>query len=549
MKIFEVKSKTSWVSKAVLLCLVGMLFVGCQPSSIETQKPPNVVLILVDDMGYSDLGVMGSEIDTPNIDALAEEGTLFTHFFNGAKCEVTRSTMLTGLYYQQTQTEAGREKAGGQTVLAKDDTNVTLAEILGSAGYETILSGKWHLGHWRDQKGTPMDRGFDHFFGHLGGAINYFTGENWGTGKHDVWMGEDPYELPGDFYSTDAFTDYAIDRVTESARNEDPFFLYLAYNAPHFPLQVPQENIEEYLDRGIYKQGWDRIRQQRYERMKKLGIIDTGWALSKRDTLVPAWNTLTPDQQQEEELLMATYAGMVDRLDQQVGRVLQHLEELGIKDNTIVMFLSDNGASPFDANRTPKQDPGPADSERWYNVEWANVSNTPLYKYKQWMHEGGISTPMIIRWPNHIKPGVITDTPGHILDIFPTLMDMTGSSYPKKFNGNTILPLEGVSLSPVLNGDGDTNWTHPPIIFEFDGNRVVRNGHWKLVAQRGDTWELYNIRDNRTETHNVAEQNPIRVKKMANMYAEWAKRVGGMPNEEARKMPLNRRAHYTFHKD
>lgn len=397
---------------------------------------PNIILILVDDMGYSDIGAFGSEIDTPNIDALSEQGITFTHFYNSAKCETTRAALMSGLFHQQTVSVFD---GGYPRMLAHNNNNVTIAELLGDGGYDTIMSGKWHLGHWEELDGTPIDRGFDHYFGHLSGAINYFTGEGWATGEPDIWMGKEPFDIPEDFYSTDAFTDYAIEKIDQSVESENPFFLYLSYNTPHFPLQVPQENIDKYLDKEIYKQGWDHIRMQRYERMKDLGIIKPEWELTERDTLVPAWNTLTYDQQKEEELLMGTYAGMMDRLDQQIGRVLHRLDELNIEDNTIVMFMSDNGACPFDFNRTPDKAPGPADSERWYNVEWANVGNTPFRKYKQWQHEGGISTPMIVRWPEAIQAGAISHSSGHILDIMPTLLDITGVTYPEKFRGNTIL--------------------------------------------------------------------------------------------------------------
>lgn len=510
--------------------------------SVSNESKPNIILILVDDMGYSDTGAFGSEIETPNIDSLSSQGMIMTHFYNTAKCETTRASLMSGLHHQQTDSAFGG--GGYSNMLAHNKNNVTIAELLRDGGYETIMSGKWHLGHWLELEGTPVDRGFDHYFGHLSGAINYYTGEGWATGEPDIWMGKKPYEIPEDFYSTDAFTDFAIEKIGQSAENENPFFLYLSYNAPHFPLQVPQENIDKYLDKGIYKQGWDRIRIQRYERMKDLGIIEPEWALTERDTLVPAWDTLTPEQQEEEELLMATYAGMIDRLDQQIGRVLKRLEELNIDDNTIIMFMSDNGACPFDFNRTPEKDPGPADSERWYNVEWANVGNTPFRKYKQWQHEGGISSPMIIKWPNEIQAGSISRTTGHMLDIMPTLIDITNIQYPVNFKGREILAMEGESLFPVFLGKSLER--RKPIIYEFSGNRFVKDNDWKLVAQVGDVWELYNLRGDRTEMNNLIDKYPERAKNMKKNYDDWAKRVGAMSNEEARKLPLNNRPHYTF---
>jgi len=547
MYLFDSQSKNlhKYIQIGMYLFLIGFLIPQesrSQSNKSESNKSqPNIVLILVDDMGYSDIGAFGSEIETPNIDALSAQGLSMTHFYSAAKCETTRASLMSGLHHQQADSVFG---GGYRNMLAHNENNVTIPELLRDGGYETIMSGKWHLGNWLELEGTPVDRGFDHYFGHLSGAINYFTGEGWATGEPDIWMGKEPYDIPENFYSTDAFTDYAIDQMDQSVANANPFFLYLSYNAPHFPLQVPQENIDKYLEKGTYKKGWDRIREQRYERMKNLGIIDHEWVLTERDTLVPVWVSLKPGQQEEEELLMATYAGMMDRLDQQIGRVLQRLSQLGIDNNTIIMFMSDNGANPFDFNRTPGKDPGPAESERWYNVEWANVGNTPFRKYKQWQHEGGISTPLIIRWPEVIQPGSWSESTGHVLDIMPTLLDISGISYPDRFAGNDILPMEGESLYPVLKGDMD--WSRSPVIYEFSGNRFVKEDEWKLVAQVGDSWELYNLRSDRTETKNLIDQYPDRVKRMAKMYEDWAMRVGAMPNKEAMEMPLNTRAHFTF---
>ena len=543
---FNRENSRKYMRFDIYLFLIGILvpLVSQSQSNLSTpdKSKPNIILILVDDMGYSDLGAFGSEIETPNVDGLSSQGMIMTHFYNTAKCETTRASLMSGLHHQQTDSTFGG--GGYANMLAHNNNNVTIAELLRDGGYETIMSGKWHLGHWQELEGTPVDRGFDHYFGHLSGAINYYTGEGWATGKPDIWMDKEPYEIPKDFYSTDAFTDFAIEKIDQSVESENPFFLYLSYNAPHFPLQVPQESIDKYLEKGIYKKGWDRIRMQRYERMKDLEIIEPEWALTERDTLVPAWNTLSSDQQEVEELLMATYAGMMDRLDQQIGRVLQRLDELNIDDNTIVMFMSDNGACPFDFNRTPEKDPGPVDSERWYNVEWANVGNTPFRKYKQWQHEGGISTPLIIRWPNEIQAGSILRTTGHMLDIMPTLLDITEIKYPDNFRGRDILPMEGESLFPVFIGN--SLGRKKPIIYEFAGNRFIKDKDWKLVAQVGEGWELYNLRLDRTELNNLIDKYPERAKKMKKNYEDWAKRVGAMSNEETRRMPLNSRAHYTF---
>ncbi|MFW5915891.1 MAG: arylsulfatase [Bacteroidota bacterium] len=493
---------------------------------------PNIILILADDMGYSDIGCYGGEINTPNLDRLAEEGMRFTQFYNTAKSAPTRACLLTGLYHQQSEN------------LRLTDNNITLAEALRSAGYTTLMSGKWHLGHWQEEKGTPVDRGFDRFFGFLGGAINFFTGEDFGTGDNYMRLGRKPYDVPDDFYSTDAFTDYALHFLEECSK-EKPFFLYLAHNAPHFPLQVPGEEIEKY--EGQYSMGWDEMRQRRYERMKELGVINPEWKLSERDSIVPAWQSLREEEKEEEQLLMAAYAGMIDRMDQQIGRLMDYLDRQGIADNTIVIFLSDNGGCPYDFNRTPNLPPGPAESYRTYDSEWANASNTPFRLYKQWIHEGGISTPMIVRWPDVVEPGRITDKPAQLIDIMPTLLEAAESSYPDSYDGHNVLAKEGKSLMPLLKGNGYT--PRDPMFWEYAGSRAVRKDQWKLVAERGKKWELYNIEKDRTETNNLVKEHPELAEELKKLYNQWAKRTGATTNEEAVEMGPNQQDRYLYEKE
>jgi arylsulfatase len=498
----------------------------------KSDKRPNIILILADDMGFSDIGCYGGEINTPNLDQLAKEGMRFTQFYNTAKCAPTRACLLTGLYHQQTNN------------IRKTTNNITLAEALKSVGYTTIMSGKWHLGHWREEKGLPVDRGFDRFFGFLGGAINFFTGEDFATGKNYMRLGKDPYEVPDDFYSTDAFTDYAL-QFLNNRNKEKPFFLYLAHNAPHFPLQVPQEEIEKYD--GKYSMGWDQLRRERYERMKEMGLIDDRWKLSERDPIVPPWQSLSREEKQEEQLLMATYAGMIDRLDQQIGRLMDYLDRQDLADNTIVIFLSDNGGCPYDFNRTPDLPPGPAESYRSYDSEWANSSNTPFRLYKQWVHEGGISTPMIIRWPGVVEPGRITGKPAQLIDIMPTLLEAAEVSYPDSFEGHKILAKEGKSLIPLFRGSGYD--PRSPMFWEYAGARAARKDQWKLVAERGKKWELYNIRKDRTETTNLIDKFPEKAKELKSLYDQWAQRTGAKTSQEALEMGTNQQDRYLYEKE
>ncbi len=488
------------------------------PLILLAQPKPNIIVIVADDLGYSDLGCYGGEIQTPHLDRLAKEGIRFTQFYNNAKCTQTRAALLSGLYHHQTQQSL------------KTPNHVTMAEVLKDSGYRTLMSGKWHLSK------TPLDRGFDRYFGFLNGAVNFFTGMNRATGENFMRLDREVFKVPKEgFYTTDAFTDYAIEFINEANAKKKPFFLYLAHNAPHFPLHALPEDIAKY--RGKYKKGWDALRQERFERMKKLGIISKKWSLTPRDAIVPLWDTLTEKQKDEEDLLMAVYAAMVDRLDQNIGRLTQHLMKAGLDQNTLILFFSDNGGCPYEFDRTPDLPPGPKESYRTYNSEWANVSNTPFRLYKQWSHEGGISTPMIAHWPKGIKnPGTTDRSALHLIDVFPTLLELAKASYPKKFNGKQILPLEGESFLTALEGKPLNR--KRPLFFEYQGNRAVRWGDWKLVAERSMKWELYNIPNDRTETQNLIQVESERASKLASLYEEWAKRTGALSNQASvRKKP------------
>ncbi len=499
-----------------LFVLIAVLMMSaCAKHNDVNESRPNIVLIMADDLGYSDLGVYGGEIETPHLDQLAADGIQFTQFYNNAKCTESRASLLSGLYHHQSKNFSL-------------DNHVTIAEVLRDAGYGTMMSGKWHL------PGNPVERGFDRYFGFLVGAVNFFTGMQWGSDENPMRLDDQVFNVPEEgFYTTDAFTDYAIDFIDEATEQSKPFFLYLAHNAPHFPLHAWPDDIAKYEDR--YLDGWDALRLERYERMQEMGLLDAAWSLSPRDDYVPAWDLLDEDQKAEEAHLMAVYAAMVDRMDQNIGRLMLYLRENNLVDNTIVLFMSDNGGCPYAFNHTPDIPPGPKEGYRTYDSEWANASNTPFRLYKQYGHEGGIASPFIVHWPAGIpNPGTRSDQVGHLIDIMPTLLEAANTTYPTSFNGYDVLPQEGISLMPVFKGE--TLAERPPIFWEFWGNRAVRVGDWKLVAERSKDWELYNVEADRSELNNLLEAESEKTAQMAGMYDDWAARSTARTNEEGKAM-------------
>ncbi len=492
---------------------------------------PNLVLILADDMGWSDIGCYGGEIRTPNIDRLAAEGVRFTQFYNTARCCPSRASLLTGLYPHQTGvghmvTDYGHPAYRGFL----NDRCATLAELLRPAGYATYMSGKWHIGeqppHW------PRRRGFDRFFGLISGASNYWRLDP------ERQMAEDdtPWTPPADgsFYMTDAFTERAVRMMRDHVagrRAGDPFFLYLAYTAPHWPLHAHDEDIARYRDR--YRGGWDRLRAERHERQLEMGLADPKWKLSPRHPKAPAWDSLSSERQAIEAEKMAVYAAQVDRMDQGVGRVLQTLDDLGIADHTVVLFLSDNGgcAEEIERSRDPKARTGAPDSFRSYGLPWANASNTPLRLFKQFVHEGGIATPLIARGPG-IRRGALSDAVGHVIDLAPTCLDFAGVAYPAELDGRALTPQEGRTLRPLF--EGRARGGHQTIFWEHQGHRALRRGDWKLVASHGEPWELYDLEADRTETENLGAARPELVSELAAEWQRWADRVGVRPWEDVR---------------
>jgi arylsulfatase len=486
------------------------------------RRRPNIILIMADDMGFSDIAPYGSEIATPNLDRLARGGVRFTHFYNTARCCPTRSSLLTGLYPHQTgvgHMVADRGTPAYQGYL--NDRCVTIAEALRPAGYHTMMSGKWHVGekrpHW------PTDRGFERYFGLISGAANYWKPEP----ERQMALGDQPFRPDPDkpFYMTDAFTEYALKWLSEFGGRQQPFFLYLAYTCPHWPLHAWPEDIAKY--RGKYMKGWDALRRERHARQLELGIVERRWPLTPRDSLVPAWDDVT--DKDARDLRMAVYAAQIDRMDRNIGRVLAKVKELGQQDNTLILFLSDNGGCAEENIRGETQaPPGPADSFTSYGRPWANASNTPFRLYKHWVHEGGIATPLVAYWPAVIKQGsrLCHDT-GHLIDIMATCLDVAGARYPDTYNGKPITPLEGQSLLPLLEGRRRPG--HDALYWEHEGNRAVRQGKWKLVSRHPDRWELYDLEADRTELNNLAENQPARLSEMTERYERWAAKCGVVP--------------------
>lgn len=516
---------------------IGLACAGCQPSSTQDTRP-NIILIMADDMGYSDIGCFGSEIETPNIDRLASEGIRFTRFYNAARCCPTRASLLTGLYPHQAGM-GGMVNIGGrddgepgpyQGYL--NDTCVTIAEMLKDAGYTTMMSGKWHVGearpHW------PVDRGFDRSFGLISGASNYFSlSRDKAPGiKRTMFRDGEKWTPPEDgFYMTDAFTDFAVECLDTLGREDKPFFQYIAYTAPHWPLHALPEDIVKF--EGDYLAGWDALRRDRYRRQRDAGIVGDECPISPRDNEVPSWDDVPQEKKEQMARKMAVYAAQIYCMDRGIGKVLAKLDEIGKAENTLVLFLSDNGGcheggiwgQDFWNNGAQ---PGGKDSYQSYGRSWANLSNTPFRRYKHWVHEGGISTPLIARWPEVIssRGGLNRDT-GHIVDIMATCCDIAGTAYPSQRNGSAITPAEGKSLMPVLKGGSRKG--HDVLYWEHEGNRAVRKGKWKLVAIAGGPWELYDIEADRTELHNISDEHPEIVSELTALYETWAAENGVRP--------------------
>ncbi|HWR52924.1 MAG TPA: arylsulfatase [Bryobacteraceae bacterium] len=502
----------------------------------KAQARPNIMLIMNDDMGFSDLGCYGSEIRTPNIDGLAKHGVRFTQFYNTARCCPTRASVLTGLYPHQTgvgHMVDNPKPFPGYT----GDLNqrcVTIAEALKSAGYQTFMAGKWHVTPVTSSKHNwPRQRGFDKYYGIIHGAADYFN-------PVTLVRDNDRVAIGPDYYFTDAIAENAASYI-ESASKSQPFFLYAAFTSPHWPLHAPEAEIARH--RGRYRQGWDALREERRRRMIKMGLIDGRWPLTPRDSRVPAWNDAPNSEWQQRR--MEVYAAQIGRMDRGIGRILAALRKTGQEENTLILFLADNGGCAEELGpkagglHVPKQTrdgrpvrvgnvsglmPGSEDTYQSYGIGWANASNTPFRLYKHWVHEGGISAPLIARWPATIrKQGTLVHEPGHIVDVMATCLDAAGAIYPTARNNQPVTPLEGRSLRPAFEGGKIAD--REALYWEHEGNRAMRQGDWKLVSRHLEAWELYNLAADRTEMNNLADSDPGRVQRMAAAYETWAARA------------------------
>ncbi len=543
--------------KAAGFGAVSMALPGCgglfqSEAGRACGKEPNIVLIMADDMGFSDIGCYGGEIDTPNLDGLAANGLRFTQFYNTARCCPTRASLLTGLYAHQAgighmSYDNGFDSYRG--VLSKNC--VTIAEVLKQAGYATYISGKWHLCHF-DFKTRASDsryswliqRGFDEFYGTLAGAGSFYNPPGLMRNNTPVKPGK------SDYYYTEAISDNAARFVTEHVTNKPdrPFFMYVSYTAPHWPLHAPEEAIAKY--KGRYDNGWDALRTWRHKRMIKMAVVEDAWKITPRDQRVAAWEKAKNKKWQARR--MEVYAAQVDLMDQGIGQIVAALKKTGQLDDTLILFLSDNGGCSstlktkddfFEpggiVDRTspdgravrfgndPSIMPGAADTFASYGLAWANASNTPFREYKCRVHEGGIATPLIAHWPARIKGrGRLEHQPSHVIDIMATCVDAAGAKYPGQYKGHKTKPTEGRTLLPAFAG---ALIAEKAIYWEHEGNHAVRDSKWKLVAKNDMPWELYDMEQDRCELNNVIDEWPQKAQQLKAMYKAWAKRCGVRP--------------------
>ncbi|MCG8526110.1 MAG: arylsulfatase, partial [Opitutales bacterium] len=486
-----------------------------QTSSFDrAQDRPNIILILVDDMGFADLGCYGNTIiETPNLDKLAANGLRFSQFYNTARCSPTRASLLTGLYAHQAgmgyleSMNKGEGHPGYRGQLNK--SCVTVAEVLRESGYLTAISGKWHIG---GKYGVyAWDRGFDRSLSAIQSAFYYPDN---GKAKTLHLNGEpiDPYseKLPKDWYSSDLYAEFGLRFIDEAVKEEKPFFLYLAFNAPHFPLQAPKETIDKY--KGRFADGWEQLREPIYQKQIEMGLIDENWPLSPKNPDVPDWESLAPEVKARMEHIQEIYAACVDRMDLAVGTLVEGLKERGVLDNTIIVFMSDNGAcaeqGPYGRYSGPEKS-GTSRSSVFQGQSWATYSNTPFRRYKHFTTEGGIATPCIVHWPEGMAEdmkGSVVHQYGHIIDIMPTFVELGNADYPVVYEGESIFPMEGMSLTPILKGKNISR--EKPVYWEHEGNRGARWGDWKIVAFNHQPWALFNLRADRTELMDLSFEQP-----------------------------------------
>jgi arylsulfatase len=561
--------------------LAVLTFVGfvCRVQAAAATRP-NIIIIMADDVGYSDIGCYGGEVATPNLDRLAGNGVRFTQFYNMGRCCPTRASLLTGLYPHQAGIGHMVENAGTESYRGDlSPRTVTIAEALKPAGYRTYAVGKWHVTPFNSAEkmqvshNWPRQRGFDRYYGTIAGSGSFWDPACLVRDNKIITVANDTeYQPPREYYYTDAISDHAQRFLDDHARDHasEPFFMYVAYTAAHWPMHAREEDIAKY--KGRYDVGYDVIRKERFARQKKLGVIDPHAELS---ATAAAWDQV-PNQAFEARC-MEVYAAMLDRMDQGIGQIVENLRRHGQLDNTLILFLQDNGGcaelngrtGPFVARGTapsfppllkdaiatysgsmPQKQtrdgwpvrqgygvmPGPADTFVAYGPGWANVSDTPFREYKHWVHEGGISTPLIAHWPAGIpapRAGRIESQPGHLIDLMATCLDLAGATYPAKVRGQAVPPPEGVSLRPAFSGASLARTQ--PIFWEHEGNRAVRAGNWKLVSKYPSGWELYDMAKDRSELHDLSAAQPKVVQTLAAQWDQWAARVGVLPWEEVQR--------------
>ncbi len=518
-------------------------FLSATLPAVADEDRPNIVLIMADDMGFSDIGCYGGEIPTPNIDALAADGVRFTQFYNTGRCCPTRASLMTGLYPH----EAGvghmvyNNKGVGYLGYLNDQC-VTIAEVLGDAGYHTMMTGKWHVGHQPGQ--WPTDRGYSRFYGihiHVDSYFKVLRGcPVFHNGELVIPPTADPQNTlhpDQEWYTTDVFTDWSLKFLDEAAQLDKPFFLYTAYNSPHWPLEAPDENVANF--KGKYASGWDKLREIKLSRMKELGIVSAKTQLSPNEC--PTWDSISAVDQRELEFRREIYAAQIERMDQNIGRIVAKLKQLDALENTLVFFLSDNGCCAEGGQFGWKwEDNKIANFQDWRNESarssstgqaWSNASNTPFRKHKRWVHEGGIATPLIAHWPNTIhSTGALTRQPGHVVDIMATCCEVGRASYPSSFAGRDIKPAKGLSLLPTLRQPDVT--VDRTLFWEHESHAAIRDGRWKLVtlnATKPDSWELYDLSTVRTETNDVASRMPDKVAELKAKWTNWATAANVLP--------------------
>jgi arylsulfatase len=489
---------------------------------------PNIITILVDDMGYSDIGCYGGEVETPVLDDLAGGGVQFTDFYNTPRCCPSRASLLTGLTPHKAGVGwmsfdwSGLDADADGYVGTLNRNCLTISEALKDAGYRSYHSGKWHVtSDMADRDTWPTGRGFDRSFCLLAGMTDYFHPDL-------LTLDEKFYQAPKETYFTDLIGTYSARFVDRHYQDhpEDPFFMYVAYTAPHFPMQAPEPAIARY--RETYAAGWDVLRERRYRRMQELGVIRPEWELPPRPETIPAWDSLDAAEQAKQAEQMATYAAMIQIMDTNVGRLVEALKRNNALENTLILFLSDNGACAE----------GPTmGSETHYGECWAHLSNTPFRLYKHFTCQGGVQTPFIAHWPDGIpedRKGSFEDWTGTLYDIMPTALELAGASYPSEHDGRSLHPLDGTSMAPVLRGDG--GWSRPDIFIEHEGNQMVRSGPHKLVRQHTDpAWQLYDMEKDRSEMNDVAPEMPERFVELAQAYSHWESKAHVIPWERGQR--------------